>query len=98
MTLLDKFVDGENTIPLHPFLAAIHLVLRGKINRNQLVSLFNLDDTAGNDKEQLDTIQSLFQNRNSNEKKEFYNDFKAVMYLWENGRITKLQAKTLLEL
>jgi len=53
LTLLDRFVDPEDSIPIHAFLGAIHLILRGKITRAQLVAGFNLDDTAGNDKAQL---------------------------------------------
>lgn len=97
MTLLDRFARTDETpsTPIHSFFAGLHLVLRGKLTKAQLKTLFNLDST---DDTQLDQLQTLFTNKSATEKAQMYNDLKAVMYLLEDKRITKQQAQTLLEL
>jgi len=81
---------------IHQFFAAIHLVVRGKLTRNQLENMFQ--ELTLESRADLDMLQANFTSLNNRDKDLWYNDLKAVVYLLEDRRISKLEAKTLLGL
>ena len=92
MALIDHFqgLDNQNPskqIPVHQFCAAIWLWMRGKGTRATLVNRMGLNDTVGNDKEQLDTLEGLFNGLTANQKSIFRHDLESALELYEVGWI-----------
>ena len=98
MALIDKlFPDDpdDDNLPIHNFLASLHLWTRGKVTRANVISAWSLE-TA--DETQLDMLKTKFDSLTGANKWMWYEDLKAVLYLLEAQKITKAQAKTLLGL
>ena len=105
MTLLDHFKEGidndigEFRISAHGFSTALLLLADTDITRAQLVSKFNLNDTAGNDKDQLDELIANYQNQSGNTNKlKYIYKTEGVLINYEGGLLTEAQVKTFLVL
>jgi hypothetical protein len=76
MTLVEKIKnktnDGDNiTLPAHEFADALVFWAEGIRTRKEITAFFALDDTDGNDKNQLDLIANHYQNLSDADKKLF---------------------------
>ena len=95
MTLLDRVnPDLETrTIDFHSFSSAIFFWIKGDFSRTQFKSVLGLDAT---DDAQIDQVLAFFQGLTQTEKDRFRDTVESAGILWETGRITESQFKTLI--
>ena len=102
MTLLDRFsptAASPAKKSIHTFAAGAMLWALGEVTRAQFVAGLGLDDTAGNDQEQLDELVSNFIAKNTNQDKELYvHEIEATLILYRQGLINEAKAKGFLGL
>ena len=103
MALIDHF--GKNhtedtvSVSVHGFVGGIILLIDGDITRPQLVSFFELDDTVGNDKDQLDQLIANYQAKpTAVEKLAYVYKIEMVLINHEAGYGTDAQIRSFLGL
>ncbi len=88
----DTDIDPDTYIPNHGFSAVVWLMVRGKINANQVETLLKLDTK---EMTQMAEINSHFNSLTVNEKIGWHGDIESAGMLLELGWISKSNYKTL---
>ena len=102
MALIDNFGDNppnDKRVNIHLFAGAILGVIDGDFTRVEAMTFLGLDDTAGNDKDQLDELIAGYQSKPTAVQKLAF-IYKIVQYLigFQHGEISETLLKNLLGL
>jgi len=92
MALIDRVGPGGD-ISSHSFSAAIYLLVRGIITRNQIISRFEIEQK---DEGQLDQLISHYGTLNAENKASFHSKLESLNVLREEEYITLAEWKNLL--
>lgn len=90
----DLSVSGD--IPVHEFTSAVSLLAYGVINRNNVITIFSLDSDAASDLDKLGTAYSSLSTESA--KAQFLNRLESAGILFQSGKITAQQYKTIMGL
>ncbi len=100
MTLLDRFKnDSSNRVSTHGFARHVLAIVMGKQTRADMVSSLGLDDTPGNDKDQIDELIVEYQAQpDPVSKLAFIYLMEGFLIMYEAGDVDEAKVKSVLGL